>query len=154
VLEHRVAPRLEWLVDLGYLSKDGFARNGFEYRTDTSLGALAATLEAHALDEAAEDAVALSYWRSHEQWRPARMSLATCSGDGRFLNAYRILRRSIGPLPLRDVGFVADLISLDAPVDTQEELKDFAKSTPGVSLSGGRTGRSPVNIYIEARVLD
>jgi len=37
VLEHRVSPRLEWLTDLGYLSKDGLAKNSFEYRCSSSL---------------------------------------------------------------------------------------------------------------------
>ena len=34
VLEHRVAPRLEWLVDLGYLSKEGLPKNSFRVSSE------------------------------------------------------------------------------------------------------------------------
>lgn len=44
VREHRTSPRLEWLTDLGYLSKSGMARNSFEYRVMPQLQDLAKSL--------------------------------------------------------------------------------------------------------------
>ena len=46
VLEHRTSPRLEWLVDLGYLVKDGdIPKNAFEYRVTDNIAALLKTLD-------------------------------------------------------------------------------------------------------------
>ena len=53
VLEHRVSPRLEWLTDMGVLSKQDLPRNGFEYLV---------TPDAKVLLDASERGLGSRFW--------------------------------------------------------------------------------------------
>ncbi len=155
VLEHRVSPRLEWLTDLGYLSKRGLAKNGFEYRVESPVRDLFNTLDANFGIETWADSVALAQWSRHPGWASLRSAVALTEGIERFRSAYRMLRRPIGPASLREVAFVSALLS-NKPLGFEQALEgliNFAKSTEGVSLSGGRYRRSPENIYMTDQAL-
>jgi hypothetical protein len=150
VLEHRVSPRLEWLTDLGYLSKIGLPKNGFDYVVDSSCQGLISELDSRFGEATWSDSVAVWDWRTHARWDHMRSSLATADNDERFRRAYRTMKRRVGPSPLREVAFVSALLSsgdADYP-QSMEQLIEFAKATEGASLSGGRFSRVPENIYI------
>jgi len=155
VLEHRVSPRLEWLTDLGYLSKRGLPKNGFEYRVESQARELLSALDATVGAETWGDSVALAQWNTHSGWAWLRAAAARIKGRERFLAAYRLLQRPIGPVSLREMAFVSGLLSSEPLQFEQavEELIDFAKTTDGVNLSGGRYRRSPENIYMTDKTL-
>jgi hypothetical protein len=155
VLEHRVSPRLEWLTDLGYLSKRDLPKNGFEYRVESHARSLLGALDLNVGAETWGDSVAIAEWNTHPGWAWLRAAVAKATGGERFRTAYSLLRRPIGPVPLREAAFVSALLSKE-PLQFEagvEELIDFARATDGVSLSGGRYRRSPENIYITDRTL-
>ena len=64
--------------------------------------------------------------------------------------AYRLLRRNIGPVPLRDMALIAAITSSNAIEyeASYAETIEFAQQTPGVTLSGGRYSRAPESVYI------
>jgi hypothetical protein len=149
LLEHRVSPRLEWLTDLGYLTKPS-AKNEFVYRVEPSANDLLEALDGHFGSHHWGDSIALEQWSSNATWKELRKAMATLDGGEAFRTAYRILRRRIGPSPIREVAFVSGLLS-NAPITYEEAvsgLVDFAKHTDGVSLSGGRYQRSPESVYM------
>lgn len=155
VLEHRVSPRLEWLTDLGYLTKEGLAKNSFEYQTTDALRGLLEDLDLFAAGEDWADTVAISQWHRHPLWTTVRGQIGTRSRESAFREAYMLLRRQIGPAPLREVAFLAVLLTKE--VDNFGEalagLVTFAQVTQGATLSGGRYGRSPENIFIPDQAL-
>jgi hypothetical protein len=149
VLEHRLSPRLEWLTDLGYLTKDGIQKNSFEYRITPQLRSLLADLdEGFGFDDWPE-VVATSQWRTNPVWASARAT-STRSRRAAISRAYALMHRRIGPAPLREVTFATCLFaSSDASYRfVLEELVKFAGETEGATLSGGRYRRSPENIYL------
>jgi hypothetical protein len=155
VLEHRVSPRLEWLTDLGYLSKRDLPKNGFEYRVEPHARDLLRALDANIGAEAWADSVAIMAWNTHPGWVWLRAGVARVNGGERFRAAYSLLRRPIGPVSLREAAFVSALLS-NEPLEFEtavEELIQFAGKTDGVSLSGGRYRRSPENIYMTDKAL-
>ena len=155
VLEHRVSPRLEWLTDLGYLAKDGLPKNSFEYRVMPATGVLLRDLDKHFGDENWADSVALAQWETNPQWSRLHPRTRTCDLSSSFRRAYRLLKRPIGPSPIRLVAFISGMICRESiGFDTAlRELIYFAKVTDGVTLSGGRYRRSPENIYMTESAL-
>jgi hypothetical protein len=154
VVEHRITPRLEWLTDLGYLSKEGLPKNSFEYRVTPTLSALRSDLELHQQDDWADE-VALAQWVTNPKWQAFRRQVAVYPAQLAFREAYRLLRRRIGPAPLREVAFAAAMMT-DPPstfAESVARLIDFAQQTDGATLSGGRYKRSPENIYFSEAVL-
>lgn len=150
VLEHRVAPRLEWLTDFGYLNKAGLPKNGFEYNKTDGLRDFLADLDSSFSEDNWADEVAISQWARNPTWSGLRTEVAIQPVLSSFLMAYNVMRRRIGPAPLREVAFVAGLIcdthrTFRATVDG---LIDFAQATKGATLSGGRYSRAPENIFI------
>ena len=150
VREHRSSPRLEWLTDLGFLSKDGLIKNRFEYKVTSRVAQLLALLDSTVKPGGDWPfSTALSAWRTNDYWETLRD--ATEVGDERFAlgQAYTALRRPIGPAPLRDVAFLTGVLfpRFDAD-DAIARVMALTQETPGASLSGGRLSRSPENIYM------
>jgi hypothetical protein len=150
VLEHRVSPRLEWLADLGYLSKEGLPKNGFQYLVEDSAMRLMRAIDESIGSEFWADDVALAEWEANPLWATRRRRAVEFGGDNRFIAAYRLLQPRIGPVALREMAFTSGVLSpMRTTAPTERELiVDFARSTSGVSLSGGRYNRSPENVYV------
>lgn len=150
VLEHRVAPRLEWLVDLGYLNKDGLPRNGFTYRIGSEVGELVAVLDRYFGGDDWADEVAFEVWHHHAAWREVRSGVDTLERSEAVRTAYRMMKRRIGPSPLGEVAFISGLLWEGAQSYRQsvDAVVEFAQETEGASLSGGRYRRAPENIYV------
>ena len=72
VLEHRTAPRLEWLTDLGALSKEGIAKNAFEYQRVADADLLANLLDTPGTGPLTDEDIALRYWRESAAFAKAR----------------------------------------------------------------------------------
>ncbi|MGC4109610.1 MAG: hypothetical protein QM747_04120 [Nocardioides sp.] len=149
VLEHRVTPRLEWLAELGYLDKDG-SRNSFQYVPNSSTRRLSERLRTTGDDPVNAELVASLEWRSNPIWTDAIEGFSRVPRAEAVLDAYSRLRRRIGPSSIRDVAFLACLVS-EEPLDYSdaiELLTQVATETPGASLSRGRYGREAVNVFI------
>jgi hypothetical protein len=150
VLEHRVSPRLEWLTDLGYLTKDGIQKNSFEYRITPQLRSLLADLDESFGSDYWPEAVATCQWRTNPVWASARATTSPRPWRAAISRAYALMHRRIGPAPLREVTFATCLFASSGasyPVALQNLVK-FAGETEGAALSGGRYRRSPENIYL------
>ena len=156
VLEHRTSPRLEWLTDLGVLSKNGLARNGFEYLLTQDTEQLVSEFSKVQDSDAWPELTSLGYWR-HSKWfgplraAHARLDLATSLVEG-----YRVMRRSVGPASIRDVAFAACLLCSDTTISYPEmihQLIQWAATTDGVTVSGGRYSRGPELIHLAPKVL-
>jgi hypothetical protein len=155
VLEHRVSPRLEWLVDFGYLSKEGLSRNGFTYRMEPAANSLLDDLDRFVRQPHWAENVAVSQWVSNPIWADLRLKAKVEGRVSVFSTAYQLLQRPIGPAPLNDVAFLSAVLSASARdySEVKSEIISFAQKTAGVTLSGGRTHRGPQNIYISEKVL-
>ncbi len=150
VLEHRMSPRLEWLTDLGYLSKEGRERNDFTYQTTAGVEVLLGTLDrVIQINSDWPLIAALETWRSNDAWTRLVADLAVPNEASALGAAYRTLRRPVGPAPLRDVAFVAGLMCpVFEPSTIVGRVMELTRETPGASLSGGRTTRAPENLYM------
>lgn len=150
VLEHRVSPRLEWLTDLGYLTKDGIAKNSFEYRVTPQLRSLLADLDDSFGSDYWPETVATSQWRTNSAWAPIRSANSTRPWREAIASAYALMHRRIGPAPLREVTFAICLFesSDNAYSSVLQDALKFAGDTEGAAVSGGRYRRSPENIYL------
>jgi hypothetical protein len=156
LLEHRVSPRLEWLTDLGYLSKDGLPKNAFEYRTTEALSGLLNDLESQSGEDDWAEEVAVRQWALNPAWGRLRARAATESWPSAVRQAYQLMRRRIGPSPLREVAFAISVISAGNRSfrESTIDLVEFAQSTAGANLSGGRYRRTPENIFLSDSLLD
>lgn len=154
VLEHRVSPRLEWLTDLGYLTKEGLPKNSFEYRIRPQLRSLLADLDNSFGSDYWPETVATSQWRTNPAWAPVRSTTSTCQWREAIPRAYALMHRRIGPAPLREVTFATCLFasSVDSYPSVLQDAVKFAGETEGATLSGGRYRRTPENIYLPDRV--
>jgi hypothetical protein len=96
------------------------------------------------------DAVAVSQWQSNPMWADLLARAATKSRVESFQDAYSLMRRRIGPVPLREVAVAAALMTRERAsfTATLDALIVFAQKTDGATLSGGRYRRSPENIYV------
>lgn len=153
VLEHRVAPRLEWLTDLGVLSKEGFPRNSFQYaRTEWAEVLLNSVSEEAALDA---DQAVLDQWHSNPLWSQPRTDLRSTTTNRGFVRAYRIMQRRIGPTSVSEVAFLGALFA-PAPItfnEAERGLIELAHSTHGATLSGGRYQRGAQNLHMTEAAL-
>ena len=150
VREHRSSPRLEWLADLGYLTKDGLQKNAFEYRVTADAVRLLSLLDG-AVETGGDWCfnATLSAWRMNEYWADLRAATKARDESSALGLAYVTLRRPIGPVPLRHVAFLTGLLFPDLePADIIGRVISLTQDTPGASLSGGRMSRSPENIYM------
>ena len=156
MLEHRVSPRLEWLTDLGYLSKQSLPKNGFEYKPTDSLGHLGETMNRFEVKDRWADEVALSEWRTNPYWEEVRQRVSLRPLREAIHDAYSLIQRRIGPSPLREVAFIAALLSKDEMSISgwHDELIAFAQDTDGVTVSRGRFKREPENIFIGPAALE
>lgn len=153
VLEHRVAPRLEWLTDVGILTKDGLPKNSFQYRKTSATSRLLQVLEGEPAISA-EDA-ALDQWRTNEVWGRSRESMKEPSMNHAVARAYTMVQRRIGPSSLGDVAFLSALFAPEQLTfsDTTSHLIDLAQAVEGITLSGGRYRRGPENISMSDAAL-
>jgi hypothetical protein len=157
VLEHRVSPRLEWLTDWGYLTKEGLPKNGFLYNVRSSIQVLLRDLDTFVGRDDWADEVALSQWASNPTWSSFRVLVATHPPASAFLESYRLLRRQIGPAPLREVALLAGILreGQESFSENVARLIEFVQATVGATLSGGRYRRTPENIYVpDAELLE
>jgi hypothetical protein len=157
VLEHRTAPRLEWLTDLGALSKADLPKNSFEYVPTTDLALLHRLLSAVEDPEVSADELALAYWRGCSGFSRYRASQATLSTEDALIRGYGLMKRSVGPAPIRDVSFAAGLLSGGSILSHSgfvEALIEWASTTSGVTLSGGRFTRTPELVHVDPRILE
>ncbi|HEV3070068.1 MAG TPA: hypothetical protein VGY76_01420 [Solirubrobacteraceae bacterium] len=150
VLEHRVSPRLEWLADLGYLTKDGIPKNSFEYRVTPQLRSLLADLDDGFGSDYWPETVATSQWRTNSAWASIRSTTSTRPWREAIARAYALMHRRIGPAPLREVTFALCLFasSDEAYSSVLQAAVKFASATEGAAVSGGRYRRSAENIYL------
>ena len=156
VLEHRTAPRLEWLTDLGALSKNE-PRNSFRYTTNSDTELLS-----HLISELLErpygpEEIALAFWRTSESTRDLRTAISNPDLSHREVlsESYQLLQRSVGPAPLNEICFVALALKGDEG-DMSRIVRhaiEWAEAEAGVTLSGGRFTRVPEFIHIAAPLL-
>lgn len=151
VLEHRTSPRLEWLVDVGAYSKPG-ARNAFEYSPTPDATLLFELLES-VKGENASDEVAIGYWRRSMRWSRLWESLPPLDVRGALVAGYRLMQRSVGPAPIREVCFAAAVLAprlKESHAQFAEALLEWAASTSGITVSGGRYKRTPELVHMSA----
>jgi hypothetical protein len=157
VLEHRVSPRLEWLTDFGVLSKAELPKNAFEYSWTSWAAELLGTLDLSVgADNWVED-VCLQQWRSIPRWKSLRDKLPEIDLSQALNQGYRIMKRAIGPAPIREVCFVAGLLMPRSCLSTSEirnELITWATRDKEITLSGGRYSREPELVHISTSVLN
>jgi hypothetical protein len=141
---------LEWLTDLGYLSKKGLAKNSFEYHVTSDLRALLTVLDARvAAGKAWAFDASLAAWSINQHWAPLRSAMGATDARNALRLAYEVLRRPIGPAALRDVAFITGLLAPPAAEeDVIDRVIDIIKETPGASLTGGRMSRAPENVFM------
>jgi hypothetical protein len=158
VTEHRLSPRLEWLVDFGYLSKDGLAKNSFSYKATQSIPLLLENLDSH-VDQFKDnwaESVATAEWNASDCWRPFRDRISKLNHSQSLLDAYRLTKRRVGPSPISDVAFLASLFSRSVSPfqDFVDQITQLSKDNDRVTLSGGRYKQTPMNVYIPNELLD
>jgi hypothetical protein len=148
VLEHRVTPRLEWLVDLQLLDKAGPHRNSFTYRAGTIVPAVVAIMVDFDPRNAQDvDELALAWWRLRDPGRAGPSSKAVSSRDAlRF--AYDVTKRPVGPAAIRETVLIACARSDETLASMRAELLTWASEDPKVTVSGGRYSRSPELVHI------
>jgi hypothetical protein len=151
VLEHRVAARLEWLVDLGALNKDGLPKNGFTYRCSPQLPKYLQEMEAFVTGSRTSDDVALALWN----FGPARPVIeASLSIRQALAEGYNLMKRSVGPAPIREVvlGGAALTGGQFKPSELTQALLEWASTdSSAVSISGGHYRREPEMVYLADR---
>src|SRR5262249_21742460 len=141
------------LTDLGYLSKEGLTKNAFVYRSTEALRGLLADLDEKPIsDDYMPESVAVSQWWKNRHWTEFRQNVAVKPSEQAFRAGYELMRRRIGPAPLREVALAAALMSREEKSFSTvfDELIAFAQGSEGATLSGGRYRRSPENIYVPA----
>ena len=145
VLEHRVSPRLEWLVDLGFLAKPS-EKNSFRYEVSSRCRTALEALRVADLDESVVRAsYALGFFDD-----------AACMGEGirpvedAVLTSYRSLASSVGAVAISEVAFVAAcLLDGNTPVaQVRQTILELAGKDSRVTLVGGRYDRSPRGIHV------
>jgi hypothetical protein len=149
VLEHRTSPRLEWLVDFGAYSKPG-ARNAFEYSPTPDAALLMELLEKTAGDHASDEA-AIGYWRRSMRWSRVWKSFPPIELRKALMAGYRLMERSVGPTPIREVCFAAAVLAprlKETHAQLGEALLEWAASTSGITVSGGRYKRTPELVHM------
>lgn len=151
VLEHRTAPRLEWLVDLGALRKAEDSKNAFVYETTADLQHLVRALDSDAVDAGS---AALEYWRSAEIWSGIRAWVACSDARKSLIRAYQLLQRPVGPAPIADVVFLAAIYAPSLSIqDLRTELTAWASKDARVTLAGGRFTSALQSVHFREELL-
>jgi hypothetical protein len=157
VLEHRTSPRLEWLVDLGALSKAGLPRNVFTYFPTRDLKLLlSAMVQRKNVSRYAED-VALHYFLNSERCSELRTRFKASSLNEGFVKAYLLIGRQVGPTPIADLALLAGMAAAaaDAKVEAViEHLIEWSSREPRISLSGSRYVRTPEMAHFQSSLLE
>lgn len=151
VFEHRTAPRLEWLTDFGVLTKSGLPSNGFQYLATPDTELFSRLLAESSDPVAASDEIAIAYWRQATHFLVQRELTNSMETIPALFEGYRVMERSLGPVAMREMCFVACLLSSDKSITHSEmtaELIQWAIQTEGASLSGGRYTRAPELVHI------
>jgi hypothetical protein len=156
VLEHRVSPRLEWLVDLGYLHKDPEQRNAFSYEVGEGALDLLRDLDMAWGEPDLAESVAIRQWITSDCAAKLHPCVPTEPFPQAMRSAYRMLRPRIGPVALNELAFVTSLLS--APnrdfSPARDEILEWARSTDGINIGRGRYARSSLTIHISDDVLE
>ena len=143
VLEHRVTPRLEWLVDLGILSKTGFKRNSFNYKSTEVLSKLTILLE--------------QVLKDNSKLMEAVLSVGEfdLNKDGNFkdlIEAYKILSGTIGSVSIDDLIMTTCINSkITNPRDLRQILME-RKDDKGVRFTGGRYSRQAEFVWFDKKI--
>jgi hypothetical protein len=156
VLEHRISPRLEWLTDLGVLSKKGLPKNAFEYRWIAASSMLLTTLDQYFGVETWAEDTSLQQWRTVPYWEGLRNQLPDIDLRSALRRGYQIMKRAIGPAPIREVCFVAGLLMPKSSLafsGISNELITWASEEKQITLSGGRYSRGPELVHMSPSVL-
>jgi hypothetical protein len=151
VLEHRTTPRLEWLTDVGVLSKSGHAKNGFTYQLTDDANTFRDAVEAWVSKKSSPDDATLSYWWKSRVCAELRSLQASREPRKALLAAYATLKRSIGPVAIRDVCLLAGMAIHDrvwTMSELETEVLTMARGDKRINLSGGRYKREPEFVYI------
>ncbi len=156
VLEHRLSPRLEWLTDFGILTKDGLAKNSFSYRQTPLVGETQVRLEAQLRGRnTPADDTALELRSRDPEWEELRRAVRVHSVEDALVAGFRSIQMAIGPVPIREVCFIA-AAHLDPipPVEQlREELLRWAERESGIKLAGGRYRREPEMVRFSEKML-
>jgi hypothetical protein len=143
VLEHRVTPRLEWLVDLGVLDKTGVKRNSFNYKSTEVLPNLVILLEKVLTDSS------------------KLMEAVLCVGeidstsDGNFedlISAYRIISGGIGSVSIDDLIMTACINSRSAAPRNFRQILMERKNDKGIRFTGGRFSRKAEFVWFDKNI--
>jgi hypothetical protein len=155
VLEHRAAPRLEWLCDLRILTKEGLASNAFSYTKTSDLEVFLDCLWKNPGLEAGPDNVATAWWQRSSGFATGRTELAHSNVRDALVHAYKLMRRPVGPAAIREVVLLAALFCAGSPAlsDLREELLAWALQEPGITVSGGRYRRDPELVHFRKDML-
>lgn len=156
VLEHRTAPRLEWLTDLGALSKEG-PRNVFSYNVTSDCALLASVVKSAEGAARPHEVIALEYFRGATVSAKLREQFRFASLRDALVWSYKTLSRPIGPAPIAEVALLGaavtwpKTITVDAAFD---EIIEWARSDPAIKVSGSRYVKSPELMHIDSRRLE
>lgn len=156
VLEHRVAPRLEWLCDFRILAKEGFASNAFSYVKTSDLEVFRKCLWTEPGLEAGADEVAATWWQASSGFAQERTGLAKLDARAALVHAYLLMRRPVGPASIREVVLLATLYCGETAAlsDLRKRLLDWAQEESGITVSGGRYRRVPELVHFKKDVLE
>lgn len=151
VLEHRTSPRLEWLTDFGVLTKQGIPKNSFEYFVTRDAGLLLSLTDSDPTQAYWADDAALGYWRASFYLQSLRQTLAARFETREALReGYRLMKRSVGPAPIREVCFAAGVLAPNLSLSMgqfADELLAWATGERAITLSGGRYSRKPELVH-------
>jgi hypothetical protein len=156
VLEHRTAPRLEWLTDFGVLSKVDLPKNGFEYSLTSDAPLLSRELSKPIESENWAADTSLAYWRTSVFHRASRAAIGQMDVEASILGGYRIMQRTVGPASIRDVAFAASALCSDSGIsfgNMIDHIVSWSTNTDGVTVSGGRFSRGPELVHVTPRLL-
>jgi hypothetical protein len=154
VLEHRLSPRLEWLTDFGILLKDG-PKNVFSYRQTPAVKDLSEGLGQYLKRERTADDVALNLSTRDARWQALRADRRANSLEEALIAGYRSIQMSIGPVPIREVCFIAALHLDPIPqvADLRRHLLRWSEREQGIRLAGGRYRREPEMVHFSEEVI-
>ena len=156
VLEHRVSPRLEWLVDLGFLRKPPGARNQFAYDVTEDASELLQWCDNLLLEADGPEVIASHFWAKSPAVKHLKDTMELAPFDDALRASYVALKPSIGPVPLSELAFVTSILCSNQAgfTQTMKAISDFAQSTNTVTLGRGRYARSDLTVHIPDAVLD
>jgi hypothetical protein len=153
VLEHRLSPRLEWLTDFGILTKEGLPKNSFSYQQTPMIHEFVERLIALLAGELTAEDVALTISAKDGRWQDYRRDLLVDSWEEALLAGYKLIQMSIGPVPIREVSFLAAMHLDPAPLmaELESSLLRWAERDKGIRLTGGRYRRGPEMVHFSSK---